>query len=348
VLWAARSVSGYGIPTFDDRNVYVLGSSHDVTAVNKQSGEVRWHATLPPRGGMTVGQNLVLAEGLLVAGDSNVHALDPSTGQIVWTFAPGANVVPGRFRLATDGRVVYTGSVTGYVYAIDAASGQARWAAPAVSHGGVSVLHPKVVDGVVYVGFTDFTANPLTGGVAAVDAATGAVRWTRQLPQSRAGAPTATIGVAVAGGVVAAGARDGPIYGLSRVTGEVLWVVPAVDAPPSTGGSALLDVRELSSTGSTVYAASTTGYVTAIDAGSGAVRWVSPEGKYGSAAWITSDEQQVYVVHVYGQMTVLDAASGAVRWQLGTGGPAVSLIPAIDGDRLYIDGATGVYALRAR
>jgi outer membrane protein assembly factor BamB len=350
VLWGMPSIRGYGIPAFDAGTVYALGNAHDVAAVDKQSGALRWRATLPVQGGMTVGENLVLATGLLIAGDSTVHALDPATGRVVWSFTAveGSGSAPGRFRLATDGTTIYAGSANGNVYAIDAASGRARWVAPVVPHDGVSVLDPKFVAGVVYVGYTDFTANPLVGGVAAVDAATGTVRWSRTLPQARVGAPTATIGVAVAGGTVVAGARDGNVYGLAAATGAVLWIVPPVDAPPSSGGNALLDVRELSSSGTTVYAASTTGVITAIDAVSGAVRWMSPQTKYGSAAWITSDDQQVYVTHTYGQMTVLDAGTGAVRWQLGTNAPGVILTPAIDGERLYVDGATGVYAVRAR
>ena len=63
--------------------------------------------------------------------------------------------------------VVYVGSYDFNVYAIDASTGQKKWAFPT---GGYVQSSPKVVNGVVYVGSGD-------SSVYAIDASTGQKKW---------------------------------------------------------------------------------------------------------------------------------------------------------------------------
>jgi polyvinyl alcohol dehydrogenase (cytochrome) len=76
-------------------------------------------------------------------------ALNPSTGQILWQTAdptPGA-FDPGAPSAANG--VVYVGSTSGHMYALDATSGKILWD---FNSGGSVIDGPAIVDGVVYWG----------------------------------------------------------------------------------------------------------------------------------------------------------------------------------------------------
>lgn len=93
--------------------------------------------------------------------------------QTLWTASTGGNndySVP-----AVVGGMVYVGSNDGKVYALDAITGQQKWAA---SVGGRLDSSPAVVNGVVYV-------NSSNGNVYALDAATGQQKWFVFLPGSQ-------------------------------------------------------------------------------------------------------------------------------------------------------------------
>lgn len=345
VVWRDSSFWGLGIPTTDAAAVYALGITHDVIAATKTNGHVLWHVSLR-QGGTTYGQSVVVAGGTLAVGDSTVYGLDAVDGHVRWIFATAPTSVAGRFRLSSDGTTIYAGSSDGHAFAIDPTTGAARWVTQVLPDSDVRIVDPKIEGGIVYVAYDDYAHGPEAGGVAALDATSGTVRWTMALPAVQPGAVTATLGAVVAGNVIVAAARDGRIYGLDRATGAITWAAPPVAVPASAGGTPATDIRALASVGTTVYAASYTGYVTAIDAMNGRVEWTVPT-RYGSALWIAADATQVYVVFGYGQMTVLDAASGTPRWSLPTNGPTVEFFPAIDGEQLFIAGTRGLYALRA-
>jgi outer membrane protein assembly factor BamB len=109
--------------------------------------------------------------------------------------------------------VIYTGTDTGAVYALDAATGAILWTTTGV--GRATGDSPALADGSLYV--------PTTDGFFVLDATTGAIRWT---------APLGSVSTqpAVAGGVVFTGGLDGRVMafdaaGCGADTCSPLWSV---------------------------------------------------------------------------------------------------------------------------
>jgi eukaryotic-like serine/threonine-protein kinase len=171
-----------------------------------------------------------LAGGLVYFGsdDTNLYALDVTTGAEKWKFSTGG---PVRSSPAVVAGTVYFGSYDGTFYAVDAASGKLRWKFETAGekqfeakglHGyypraqtvadpwDFFLSSPAVNEALVYFGSGD-------GNLYALDAETGQLKW-----------KFATQGVvhsspAVAGGVVYFGSWDSYFYALDAATGQEKW-----------------------------------------------------------------------------------------------------------------------------
>ena len=124
----------------------------------------------------------------------------------VWTYEAGS---PIESSPAVAGGVVYTGSSSGDLHAIDLATGAVKWKYLTNKDLGIGESSPAVANGVVYVGDLD-------GMLHAVDAATGTRRWTFKTGAEIKSSPV------VAGTRVLIGSYDGKLYGLDAATGKVV------------------------------------------------------------------------------------------------------------------------------
>lgn len=118
----------------------------------------------------------------------------------------------------SDETVVYTGTDTGAVYALDTATGAIRWSSAEAAPARVTDT-PALADGSLYV--------PTTDGLVVLDAGTGAPQWT-------AAAGSLRVQPAVAGGLVFTGAEDGTVMafdaaGCGNPSCDPLWSVDAGD-----------------------------------------------------------------------------------------------------------------------
>jgi outer membrane protein assembly factor BamB len=244
-----------------------------------------------------------------------IEALEPLGGASLRGLA--SEGAPVRWALHMHGRlsaravigdgVVYAATarpgVANAVYALDAATGAARWrtvVAGAVSTG------LAAVDGVVYVAAS-------LGSVYALDAGTGRVRWTTMVPVGRnyakewSGAASAPV---VGGGGVFVGGADGEVYALDAATGATRWHTAFGGGDGGVGSvPAFADGR--------VFIATSDGRVAALDSATGALRWRhsvteviagSPHlvDGYVFVRGSAGTDQNVYA---------LDPATGEVRWQ---------------------------------
>jgi outer membrane protein assembly factor BamB len=341
VLWRADG-QGFGAPTFDASTVYFVGRDHELVAVDKSTGDVRWRARSLMFGEVTQGYSAVVTGGVVVLGDYNLHAFDRETGKLAWVFSPEAGYGPGAFHLGTDGNVVFAGSPSGRLYAVDAATGRQRWSAVVWDDTKAAVFDPSVSQGVVYVCVRRNT-TPTTGGVAAVDATTGTVLWRSAFPAKGPGHEAGCSPRAVVAGDVVVGATwDGTIHALDRRGGRLRW-----SAAPATTGSP--DYRPLVGAGSTVIAGSTTGNLIAFDAATGRQLWQST-ARMGSVVYpLAVDRGQVYANHA-GQLAAFDLATGRVTWVIGDRprDARFTYAPASDGVRVYAGAHDGLFAIRAR
>jgi eukaryotic-like serine/threonine-protein kinase len=191
--------------------VYIGTSDRNMYAIDAQSGQERWAFQT----GSSVNSSAAVVDGLLYfsSQDGNVYALDAQSGQKQWAFQTGNSMFsslggppppPISSSPAVVGGVVYVGATDRKVYALDAQSGQQKWA---FQTGFFVVSSPAVVDGVVYVGSFD-------GNVYAIDAQSGEKKWAFQTGDAVHSSP------AVVDGVVYVGSFDGHVYafGVSTTT----------------------------------------------------------------------------------------------------------------------------------
>ena len=141
-----------------------------------------WVTPLP--GGAASRATPVVADGVIyLTGGANVFAFDARTGEPLWRWEPDPETgrVPSWQGVALGGGLVFFGTRSGEVIALDRDSGELVWATRVGSEvrtRGESVTSaPMHARGKVFVGL----ANGDVGGqgrVLALDAATGAVEWT--------------------------------------------------------------------------------------------------------------------------------------------------------------------------
>lgn len=278
----------------------------------------------------------------------------------IWVYetAGGINCTP-----AQASGTVYIGDDSGWVYALNAVTGQLRW-----KHfiSGKVWSRPAVSDGMLYIGSTDHKVYGLY-------AATGRVRWVY-----RTGGQVNS-GPAVADGTVYVGSKDGKLYALSALTGLVLWshVTGSVQGNPAVAdgvvyaGSGNHQVYALSAVtgrvlwtyltgksilssplviGNTVYIGSMDGNVYALNAVTGGVRWLYRTGRWIFFSSPVFADQRIYIANAKGIVFALSAATGHLRWKhdIGAeiqGSPAVSsgtvYIGSFDHDLYALNASTG-------
>lgn len=346
LVWSIPGQSA-GTPAFDDASVFFLDRRHEVLAVDKRNGQVRWRSGTGVQGGATFGVNAVVMGSLVIVGDGDVHAFDRATGARRWRFRPTVGYYPGIFHVATDGTRLFAGSPSGHVYAINAA-GSADWVADLNEPGmEVSAYSPVHQGGQVYVCLRR-EHIPSTGGIVTLDAASGTVLWRREFPAkppNHEGGCMAQL--AVTGNVVVGATFDGHLYAYNRHTGGALWEAPQLTNLPDTlAGSPYMDWRPLTASAGVVVAGSTTGWVVGFDAATGQEKWRRhPNG--GSIFFpITADAGAVYLVDGGLRLISLDLATGAIRWGRGGHDVHYTARPVTDGDRVYVGGPTHLVAMQ--
>jgi outer membrane protein assembly factor BamB len=306
-------------------------------------GGLAWRA---PTQGDVVSSPVVAGHLAYVgSGDHSLYAIDLGTGQARWRDSLGAAVTGSP---AVANNRVYVTTRTNDLIAVDARTGARVWrfagsAAVRMPWGHESgdfvVSSPAVVGGRVVFGSRD-------GHVYAVDAATGRRLWAASAAGQVWSSP------AVDRGRVYVGSADGCLYALSLASGRLLWKF-------ATSGAAFessrfgFDRRTVVSSpavsGGTVFVGARDGFLYAISADSGVLRWRVDH----NTSWVvTSPAVAGGVVYVGSSdarfVQALDEATGRELWRTPIGGIVWSS-PAISGRTVYVgDGVGRLHALDAR
>jgi outer membrane protein assembly factor BamB len=260
------------------------------------------------------------------------------TPGVKWSFKAAGPIVTSP--AIADG-VVYIGSMSGHLYAIDPQTGKEKWnfksRMPIASS-------PAVADGTVY-----FVSS--AGSLAAIDAADGQPRWVFAIEYERKfeakglhGYPPAaqtipdawdvfTSSPAVANGKVYFGSGDGNVYAVDAKTGVLQWKFATRDVVHASPAVA----------NGVVFIGSWDGNFYAIDAETGQQKWVFAGGQdpaihnqvgFQSSAAVV--DGTVYVgcrdAHVY----ALDAATGRKKWDYPTSKSWVNGTPAVRDGVVYV------------
>ena len=334
-----------GTPAVDGGDVFALTAEHQLLKVSIVDGSEQWRVETGEHG-VTYGDSLALTGSSVLVGEYDIVAIDRVTGRRRWTFVPLEGYAPGPYLGDVHQSVVFAGSASGHVYAIDTGAGRPVWTAVIDAAGESTVYRPRVASGLLLAGFTRHAA-PSRGGVVALDSVGGRERWRFDFP-SRAVSTHMTGGPVVAGDVVVAASGDGQIWAVDRNTGELRWSAPALEGTlDSIVPASDQDYRALVVAGAAIVAGSTTGYVVGYDFGGREV-WRFAGGRLGSTSFsMAAGASLAFVPYVSGFVVALDTATGDLRWRTNDWQHGFIWPPAVTRDLVIASSRQGLWALRA-
>ena len=177
-----------------------------------------------------------------------------------------------------------------------------------VQTGGTVVSSPAVTGSAVYIGSND-------RHLYALDRVSGRIRWSFDANSAVGSSPT------VAGGLVAFTTADGHLFAVDANTGRVRWKLATGPVVPFPWGYESGDFWTSSPAYSNglVLAGAGDGYLYAVDAASGKVRWrLKTGGRIRSSPAVARGS--VFVGSADGRFYAADLATGRERWHFDTEG----------------------------
>jgi eukaryotic-like serine/threonine-protein kinase len=245
---------GAASPLAIDAGIVVADQVGIVHALDLASGTERWQTAT---GGPIAGAAALAGGRVVVATENGLAlALDPETGSIQWQVPLPSGV--GRSIAATDD-LVYCALSDGLLAALRSSDGSLAWQAR-VGTGGVGGT-PTIASGLVFAAAGLGSEDRETRGVVALDAETGTEHWRFPSVQGEdMHAPAVLDGRAYIAG------KDASVTAVDIATGRVAWTAATgapIDALPSIWAT-------------TLYVATTSGSLLALDASSGSMLWEVP------------------------------------------------------------------------
>ncbi len=257
--------------------------------------------------------------------------------RLKWSFATGGRVVSSP---VTQDGAIFFGSDDGYVYAVNAGSGQQLWRR---GTGGPVAATPAVAGGIVYIGSYD-------GKFYALDARTGAPKWKFSTAGERQFEAKGLNGMqpktqtipdpfdiylsspVVANGSVYFGSGDGNLYALDANSGDLRWKFATGDVVHAS--PAFVD--------GVVYVGSWDSYFYAVDAASGKEKWRFHGGEdpliHNQVGFQSSPavvDGVVYTGCRDSNLYAIDAATGKEKWHFNNNGSWVISAPAVTQGKVF-------------
>jgi len=297
-LWALSGVGGYqSIPVVHQGKIFVGSTDGKINAVEVASSTIIWsfqtipHVDQPPR--LTVAYGRVYACSYP---ERKVYCLNETDGSILWNFQ--AQGVLGCSPTASEG-LLYVPSQGGYLYALDAYSGQEHWTYPI----GIATSVPAVSNGRVFFG-------DWSGFFAAVNGSTGQLLWATNFPGVIATCPTVNNGK-----VFIMQGAPGVLYALNESTGQAIWTYTLSNVSGSSAGTAAVAY------GKVYIAPTSTNQVFALDESTGSLIWQSAPGEYDAlkhyGALAVADG--TVFAPIGSSLFALNATTGSTIWSYSMG-----------------------------
>ncbi|CDK38216.1 PQQ-binding-like beta-propeller repeat protein [Halorubrum sp. AJ67] len=251
-----------------------------------------------------------------------------------WTFETEGDIWGSP---VADSERVYCPSYDGYIYAIDAQSGDLDW----------KVDTGAIIDGSPGVGENIVCCGTHGGEFLGLNKSNGEVEWRYTIGGIIRGSPAIVDGTVYLGTHCQKLACEynhsdedwpeiGEVVALDLEMGEKLWGYET--------GAGVVSTPSVSE--STVYIGSTNKNVIAIDRDTGDKVW-----EYAANDWVWASPVLVngslYIADMSGTVFKVDAATGETIWEKDTASRYFTSSPAVDADTVYIGavGPSGVIAL---
>lgn len=217
--WKVATEQSYVRRPAEYGGVLFAGTKHDAIAMIDLATGVTVRELVPPEPG-SYATPVVRQDTVFVSGsDSNVSAIDASTGEIVWFATTDPRTPPPEGSLcermeyeltkpAVDAHRVYVGSRDGNVYALTRATGEVLW-----EHGMEKdiFIPPLLLDGVL-------VALSYVGEVHAISPADGSLLWSDRIDGHLSGQEPA-----VADGVLYLATSGGSVLAYDPARREIRW-----------------------------------------------------------------------------------------------------------------------------
>ncbi|KAA9009513.1 PQQ-binding-like beta-propeller repeat protein [Histidinibacterium aquaticum] len=249
-------------PVVAGSTIFAMDARATVSAVSN-AGDLLWQSDLRrslEASNEASGGGLAYGDGVLYAstGFGQVHAVDASSGGILWTQDLGAS---GSAAPTVEGGLLYVAARDGRAWALDRQTGRIRWTRSGISS-------PSGFGGGSGPAVGDNTAVfPTSAGeVVALFALGGRERWRSFVVGERAGTAQSNVSdiaadPVIAGGRVYAGNFSGQVAAFSLADGERIW---------SADEGAVGPMRPV---GNAVYLVNDIGQLVRLDAATGRVVW---------------------------------------------------------------------------
>lgn len=283
-----------------------------------------------------------LYDGIVYVGSmkGEVVAINSSTRNLEWSYTiatPSTGMSCGRTSTpaaiygtpAAAGDLVYIGTYSGKVYALNIARGTERWVYPREGYMGAIVGSPLITDDIIYVSSSD-------GRVYALDTTYGDLKWkSKPLADKLWTSPT------IDGNTIYVNTFDGHVYALSTENGSLLPWTFKVEA-----GFASSPVIY----GDTMLLASFDRYLYAVKIGNDTPIWKFPKEKPADN-WFWAapvvDKGVVYASCLDGKIYAVDAETGERLWDFDAGSPIIAS-PVLVKNLLVVASESGdVYILKS-
>jgi serine/threonine-protein kinase len=313
VVWSQGfRPAGAAAPAFEGETLVVDTLDGAVVALRADTGEVRWRRT---RGG---GRETVFGApnvglGIVFAGsiDEEVYGFSLESGGLIWHTAVQGSVQQAP-ALDRDRLIVTTDK--GYIYVLQAGSGQVIWGRPLAA----GLQRPTASGGQIFVG-----AGRL---ITALDASSGTTTWEFEAASAITTQPV------MSGPVVIVGTERGQLYALRAADGQVLWrarLNGALSAAPAVSPGAIFVVDRA-------------GGLTALTFDGKRVLWQFNAGAAINATPLLADGKLLFGAS-NGVMFAVDAENGHLLARTQLSG-SIDAAPALGAGLIFVR-ADQVYAL---
>lgn len=286
-----------------------------------------WERHLGRSGGQATDLRMVAEFDALFLADrqGRVYALDPQSGDTLWTQKVAGNLQAGP---SVAGDAVLVGSRDAKLLSLSRANGELQWTATVSSE----VLGAPVGDGSVVV------VRSIDGAVYGLSAATGSERWSYGR-----GAPTLMLrGLSaplIVGSSVIVGQESGRVVSLASYDGKLRWEQPLSLPQGRTELDRLTDIDgDLIDGLRCILAASFGGQVACFELSTGRVLWRRDVKTYLSPAY---SDGKLYVTDESSLVVALDEASGAIAWTQDAFKYRGLSAPAVVGEQLVVGDEDG-------